>query len=45
MTDIIHGKVYDYPTYYDIIFASDWRKEVRFLQAAFDEHFELEDFF
>jgi len=38
MTDIIHGKIYDYPTYYDIIFAADWRKEIQFLEAAFEEH-------
>ncbi len=38
MTEIIHGKVYDYPTYYDIIFAADWRKEFAFLEACFDEY-------
>lgn len=38
MTEVVHGKVYDYPSYYDIIFASDWKSEFRFLQACFAKH-------
>jgi SAM-dependent methyltransferase len=38
MAEVIHGKVYDYPTYYDIIFAADWRKEIAFLEACFDKY-------
>ncbi len=38
MTDIIQGKVYDYPVYYDIIFAADWKKEFQFLRDCFGEH-------
>lgn len=38
MTDVIEGKIYDYPAYYDIIFASDWKTEVRFLHDCFAQH-------
>ncbi len=37
-TDVIHGKIYDYPVYYDIIFAADWKKEFQFLRDCFSEH-------
>jgi len=31
----IAGHLYDYPKYYDIVFGSDWKAEVDFLQAMF----------
>ena len=34
----IRGSVYDYPKYYDVLFASDWRAEHVFLSACFDKH-------
>ncbi len=34
----IRGNVYDYPQYYDILFAADWKAEVRFLEACFQKH-------
>ncbi|MFN7733262.1 MAG: class I SAM-dependent methyltransferase [Pirellula sp.] len=30
--------IYDHPTYYDLIFGSDWVAEYRFLTAVFDKH-------
>jgi len=30
--------IYDHPTYYDLIFGSDWVAEYRFLTAAFQKH-------
>ena len=38
MTDVIHGHIYDYPTYYDLVFGSDWKAEFEFLQACFEKH-------
>jgi SAM-dependent methyltransferase len=34
----IRGSVYDYPKYYDVLFASDWKAEYAFLSACFDKH-------
>ena len=34
----ISGSVYDYPKYYDVLFASDWKAEYAFLSACFDKH-------
>jgi SAM-dependent methyltransferase len=31
----ISGHVYDYPLYYDLIFAADWKAEMAFLKACF----------
>jgi SAM-dependent methyltransferase len=30
--------IYDHPIYYDLVFASDWVAEFRFLEAAFEKH-------
>lgn len=38
MTEILHGHLYDYPKYYDLVYGSDWRAEFDFLQACFDKH-------
>ena len=35
---VIRGNVYDYPKYYDILFAADWKEEYRFLEACFRKH-------
>lgn len=34
----IPGNIYDYPKYYDLIFGSDWKAEVDFLNACFEKH-------
>jgi hypothetical protein len=36
--ETIRGSVYDYPKYYDVLFAADWKAEFAFLSACFDEH-------
>jgi SAM-dependent methyltransferase len=38
MTEIISGSLYDYPTYYDLVYGSDWQAEYRFLRGCFDKH-------
>lgn len=34
--EIIHGNLYDYPRYYDLVYGSDWKAEFNFLVACFD---------
>ena len=34
----IRQSVYDYPKYYDVLFAADWKAEYTFLSACFDKH-------
>ncbi len=34
----IDGHIYDYPTYYDLVFSADWRDEYNFLLDAFAQH-------
>lgn len=36
MTDQVQGSLYDYPVYYDLIFASDWKAEFDFLTKCFE---------
>ena len=38
MTDIHRANIYDYPTYYDLIFGSDWVAEFKFLNACFEKY-------
>ncbi len=38
MAEIIHGSIYDYPKYYDLLFGSDWKAEYEFLQACMPIH-------
>ncbi len=38
MPDLIHGSLYDFPKYYDLLFGSDWKAEFDFLQAVFAKH-------
>jgi SAM-dependent methyltransferase len=38
VTEIIHGNLYDYPGYYDLVFGSDWKAEFDFLRACFEKH-------
>ncbi|MBN2022761.1 MAG: class I SAM-dependent methyltransferase [Pirellulales bacterium] len=36
--DVVHGNLYDYPKYYDLLFGADWRAEFDFLRGCFDRH-------
>ncbi|MEN1681781.1 MAG: methyltransferase domain-containing protein [Planctomycetota bacterium] len=36
--ETLEGHLYDYPSYYDLVFGSDWKAEFDFLQACFDTH-------
>jgi SAM-dependent methyltransferase len=36
--ETIAGNLYDYPKYYDLVYGSDWKAEVDFLQACFDTY-------
>ncbi len=38
MPDIIHGDLYDFPQYYDLLFGSDWKAEFDFLLACFKRY-------
>ena len=38
MTEVIHGHIYDYPTYYDLVFGSDWKAEFDFLRTCFEQY-------
>jgi len=35
---IVHDHLYDYPKYYDLVFASDWKAEFHFLQQCIAKH-------
>ena len=36
MVEQLPGNLYDYPTYYDLVYGSDWKAEVGFLLGAFE---------
>lgn len=36
--DTVVDSIYNHPVYYDLIFASDWVAEFKFLKAAFEKH-------
>lgn len=36
--ETIHGNVYDYPKYYDVLFGADWKAEYDFLLDCFRVH-------
>ncbi len=38
MIETIQGHLYDFPRYYDLVFGSDWKAELDFLEAAFEKH-------
>jgi SAM-dependent methyltransferase len=38
MLETIHGDLYDYPAYYDVVYGSDWRAELHFLLRCFSKH-------
>jgi SAM-dependent methyltransferase len=38
MTQQTFANLYDYPRYYDLLFASDWRAEYRFLLGCFEAY-------
>ena len=35
---VVHGHLYDFPQYYDLVFGSDWKAEFDFLQGCFARH-------
>jgi SAM-dependent methyltransferase len=35
MLETVRGHLYDYPKYYDLVYGSDWKAEVDFLQECF----------
>lgn len=37
-TETIQDHLYDYPQYYDLVFASDWKAEIAFLERCIDRH-------
>jgi SAM-dependent methyltransferase len=41
MIPTIPGNLYDYPKYYDLVFGSDWKAELDFLQGCFAKHAQL----
>ena len=38
MTETTSANLYDYPKYYDLIFGSDWKAEIDFLEGCFGKH-------
>ncbi|MBW3597336.1 MAG: class I SAM-dependent methyltransferase [Planctomycetes bacterium] len=38
--ETIQGDLYDFPSYYDVVYGSDWQAEVRFLLGCFEKHAE-----
>ncbi len=38
MLETIEDNLYDHPKYYDLVFGSDWKAELDFLQACFAKH-------
>ncbi len=36
--EVIHGSIYDFPKYYDVLFGSDWKAEYDFLLGCFEKH-------
>ena len=38
MTETIQGHLYDFPRYYELVFGSDWKAELDFLQVCFEKH-------
>lgn len=38
MPEVIQGHIYDYPKYYDLIFGSDWKAELDFLEDCFERY-------
>ena len=38
MLEVIEGHLYDHPSYYDLIFGSDWKAEFDFLRGCFARH-------
>ena len=38
MTETIQDNLYNFPRYYDLVFGSDWKAELDFLQVCFEKH-------
>ena len=36
MLETVEGNLYDFPKYYDLVYGSDWKAEVDFLEACFE---------
>ena len=34
----VEASIYDYPQYYDLVFAADWKPEFNFLEACFEQY-------
>lgn len=41
MIETLQGNLYDYPKYYDLVFGSDWKAEMDFLEDCFEKHTDL----
>jgi SAM-dependent methyltransferase len=41
MLETLTGNLYDYPKYYDLVFGSDWKAEMDFLEDCFEKHARL----
>lgn len=41
MIETVEGNLYDYPKYYDLVFGSDWKAEMDFLEDVFERHTDL----
>ena len=40
--ELLQGSLYDYPSYYDLVFGSDWKAEHDFLQQCFQRFAKIE---
>ncbi len=38
MPETINDHLYDHPRYYELVFGSDWKAELKFLKQCFDKH-------
>ena len=36
--EVVPGNLYDHPSYYDLVFGSDWKAEFDFLRGCFERH-------
>lgn len=36
--EIVHGSIYDFPEYYDILFGADWKEEFRFIRSCAERY-------
>ena len=38
MTEVIQGNLYDYPSYYDLVYGSDWKAEFDFIAGCLQQY-------